>query len=170
MHTNLQNLRVEWLQRPLPRPNRRLTALATRLARCAGALMQVGNQTALIGVTAERGILRLTCWNHRMDVWAELSAGPPAFAPASSLEGAVQRAGAALLDYFAGRWPDGARPPCLGVVTDGIGVAFSPNHPAPCVPGWLELHGSGRVAAVTILPFADGSLFGEGTRTDHRLH
>ena len=83
---------------------------------------------------------------------------------------ALQRAGAALLGYFAGRWPDGASPPCLGVVTDGIGVAFSPNYPAPCTTGWLELHGSGRAAAVTILPFADGSLFGQATLGDHRLH
>lgn len=170
MHINLQHARTEWSQRPLPRPNRRLTALAVRLARCAGRVMEVGDQTALIGVTAERDTVRLTWWNHRMEVWAEITAGAPAFSPATSVEGALQRAGNALLDYFAGRWPDGASPPALGVVTDGIGVAFSPNYPAPCTPGWLDLHGSGRAYTITLLPFGDGSLFDQQIHGRARLH
>lgn len=170
MHMSLQHKRVEWSQRPLPRPNRRLTALAVQLARCAGRVMEVGGQTVLIGVTRERETLRLTWWNHRLEVWAEVTAGAPAFAPTTSLEGALQRAGAAMLDYFAGRWPDGASPAALGVVTDGIGVGFSPNYPAPCTPGWLELHGSGAASAVTILPFADMGLFGQVWGPEPRLH
>lgn len=170
MEIDLRYARAEWSQRPLPRPNKRLTALALRLARCAAHAIEIGGRTALIGVTVDRGILRLTWWNDRMLVWGDLAAPPSAFCPANSIEGALQRAGAAMLDYFAGRWPDGASPMSLGVVTDGVGVAFSPNYPAPCVPGWLELHGRGAARALTILPFRYDSTFVHVEAVPRSLH
>lgn len=147
---------IPWLM-PLPRPNRRLSALAHVVAERARPLIAASGGSSLIGITAEAGeILRITWWNDRMTVYAELSSNPAAYCDAISAEGALQRSGAALLAYLAGRWPSEAVPPALGVVTDGVGVAFSPCHPSPCEAGWLQRHGSGAARPVAILPFAPG--------------
>lgn len=154
MFLSLDSRPLPWIL-PLPRPNRRLSALAARVADCAHPLIVATGTSTLMGVTAEPdGALRITWWNEQMAVYAELTAKKQAWCAAASAEGALQRSGAALLDYLAGRWPPEARPPSLGIVTDGVGIAFSPCHPSPCVAGWLQRHGAGEARPLAILPFA----------------
>lgn len=66
---------------------------------------------------------------------------------------ALERAAQPLLDALRARWPDYARPRRIGVVTDGAGVAFSPDEPWPLVPGWLGRHVRERGSLTQILPF-----------------
>jgi hypothetical protein len=140
--------------RALPLPNRQLTELAEEAARRAAPLVSPG-RLPLLGITASLdGRLRLSWWNPRFERVAEIVAGTDSFSPAATTEGAVQRAGLALIAHLSGRWPPQAVPRALGVVTDGTGLAFSPQHPSPLAPGWLLRHGMAGAHALAILPFA----------------
>jgi hypothetical protein len=134
----------------LPRPNRRLTALAQDVARLAKPLLPEGSDLILgLEATAD-GQIHLIWWRQRdFKRVAIISAAPEAFCPEGSDEGALQEAAAALLDYLAGRWP--SPPEALGVVTDGLGVAFAPDHPAPSAEGWLLRHAAGESTLAMIL-------------------
>ncbi|MFS2110404.1 hypothetical protein ACCC88_11990 [Sphingomonas sp. Sphisp140] len=137
-------------QGSLPRPNRRLTALAQDAARLAQPLLPAGNDLILgLEATAD-GQIHLIWWRrHDFKRVAAISAAPDAFCPEDSDEGALQDAAAALLDYLAGRWP--SPPAALGVITDGTGVAFAPDHPAPSAEGWLLRHAIGESTLAMIL-------------------
>ncbi|MEP9359754.1 hypothetical protein [Sphingomonas sp. KR3-1] len=134
----------------LPRPNRHLTALAQDVARLARPLLPAGSNLILgLEATAD-GQIHLLWWRQRdFKRIAAISATPDAFCAEDSDEGALQEAAAALLDYLAGRWP--SPPEALGVVTDGTGVAFAPDHPAPSAEGWLMRHASGEGSLAMIL-------------------
>lgn len=134
----------------LPRPNRRLTALAQDVARLAVPLLPASGELILgLEATAD-GRIHLIWWRLRdFRRVATISAAPDAFCPQDSDEGALQDAAAALLDYLAGRWP--ALPEALGVVTDGVGVGFAPDHPAPSAEGWLLRHASGESTLAMIV-------------------
>ena len=67
---------------------------------------------------------------------------------------AITRTARTLLGSLGDRWPPYARPPRLGVVTDGTGVAFSPNEPWPLAPEWLFRHFGHGDGLRHILPFA----------------
>ncbi|MFZ5746656.1 MAG: hypothetical protein ACOY45_03235 [Pseudomonadota bacterium] len=109
----------------------------------------------LLAVTrTEGGEILLTWWDREFRVVAQICAASDDFHPASSGEGALQRAGNALLRYFAGRWPEGSAPANMGVITDGVGVGFAPDDPAPTAPGWLMRHATGKATLRTILPMA----------------
>jgi hypothetical protein len=120
----------------LPRPNYRLTALAQDVARLARPLLPAGSELFLgLEATAD-GQIHLIWWRQPdFKRVATISAAPDAFCPEDTDEGALQDAAAALLDYLAGRWP--TPPAALGVITDGTGVAFAPDHPAASAEGWL---------------------------------
>ncbi len=134
----------------LPRPNRTLTELAREAARCARPLLPEGAGMFMGLETNAEGELRLLWWRHRdFRLVAEISAGPDGFCAADSEEGALQDAAAALLDYLAGRWP--SPPEELGVITDGVGIAFAPDHPAPSANGWLLRIASGESTLAMIL-------------------
>lgn len=135
----------------MPRPNRRLTALAETVACKALPLLPAGAGLILGIETDDTGLLRLMWWRARdLKRVAEIGAVPEAFCADDSEEGALQEAGADLLAYLAGRWPN---PPAhFGVITDGTGVAFAPTHPAPSAAGWLLRHADGSDALVAILP------------------
>lgn len=137
-------------QGSLPRPNRRLTALAREVARLAQPLLPAGSDLILgLEATAD-GQIHLMWWRGSdLKRIAIISATPEAFCPEGSDEGLLQEAGAALLDYLAGRWP--SPPEALGVVTDGVGVAFAPDHPAPSAAGWLLRHVAGESTLAMIL-------------------
>ena len=140
--------------RPLARPNRRLTTLAEITARLARPLLPPrGDLFLSIAATADE-VLRLSWWRRDLTACAELSAPSAGFCDEVSAEGQLQRAGAELLDYLSGRWPDNATPDGIGVITDGFGVAFSPKHPSPLVDNWLFRHAAGECGIVTILPLA----------------
>lgn len=51
------------------------------------------------------------------------------------------------------RWPMNARPPVIGVVTDGTGLAISSGHPSGLSPEWLTEHLDGQSLATAIIPF-----------------
>ena len=156
---------------PLPRPNRRLTDLAREVARLAGPLLPSGRDLILgLEATAD-GQIHLLWWRARdFKRIASISATPDAFCPENSAEGAMQEAAAALLDYLAGRWP--TRPDALGVITDGTGVAFAPDHPAPSAEGWLLRHATGWGTLVMIVeldPFGPCGLLNL-TKTAETFH
>jgi hypothetical protein len=135
----------------LPRPNYRLTELARDVARCARPLLP-GTARLILGLQQRSdGALRMTWWQgDDFRVIAEIDATPEGFCPHDTAEGAMQDAASALLSYLAGRWP--APPARLGVITDGDGVAFSPDHPATDEPGWLLHHAAGGGQLTAILP------------------
>lgn len=137
-------------QGSLPRPNRHLTALAQDVARLAQPLLPAGSDLILGLEATTDGQIHLLWWRRRdFKRIASISATPDGFCPEDSDEGALQEAAAALLDYLGGRWP--AMPEALGVVTDGTGVAFAPDHPAPSAQGWLLRHATGESTLAMIL-------------------
>jgi len=120
----------------MPRPNRRLIALAREVARRALPLLPEGAGLFMGLEIDAAGALGLIWWRSAdFGVVARINATPDAFCPENTEEGALQEAAAELLDYLAGRWP--APPSGYGVITDGVGVAFAPDHPAPSASGWL---------------------------------
>ncbi|AJP74445.1 hypothetical protein TS85_11185 [Sphingomonas hengshuiensis] len=134
----------------MPRPNRRLTELAQETARCARPLLPSPELFMGLEISAA-GELRLLWWRHQdLGLVAEISASPAGYCPEDSDEGALQDVATALLVYLSGRWP--SPPAGLGVITDGTGVAFAPDHPAPSAPGWLERQASGQSQLLTIVP------------------
>lgn len=137
----------------LPRPNRRLTALAAEAARCARALLP-DVELFLTLETDANDELRLVWWRGAFENVAQIAATPEGFCPTDSAEGALQEAAAELLHYLSGRWP--APPADYGVITDGVGVAFAPNHPSPSVEGWLLEQANGRSGLLAILPLDPG--------------
>lgn len=150
MHRNFDSQIGGEVHGSLPRPNRRLTGLAQDVARLAQPLLPAGGDLILgIEATAD-GQIHLLWWRQRdFKRIAVVSATPGAFCPEDSDEGALQEAAAALLDYLAGRWP--TRPEGLGVITDGTGVAFAPDHPAPSAEGWLLRYATGGGTLAMIL-------------------
>lgn len=150
MHRNLGWQGGNDMQGSLPRPNRRLTVLAQDVARLARPLLPAGGDMFLgLEATAD-GQIHLVWW--RRDDFkrvATISATPEAFCQVDSDEGALQEAAAALLDYLAGRWP--TPPAALGVITDGVGVAFAPDHPSPSAGSWLLRHATGESTLAMIL-------------------
>ncbi|WP_066723671.1 hypothetical protein [Sphingomonas pituitosa] len=140
----------------LPRSNYKLTELAEEMVRCAQPLLPAGGRLFL-GLQQEiDGSLRMIWWRgDDFRLVAEIDATPEGFCPEDSDEGALQDAASACLTYLAGRWP--SPPRRLGVITDGTGVAFSPERPAVAEPGWLLDHAGGLASLMAILP-----LDGEG--------
>lgn len=135
----------------MPRPNRHLTALAQNVARLARPLLPVGSGL-MMGLELDSSAeLRVIWWrSDDLSVVAEINAGPEGFCPEDTEEGALQEAGAELLHYLGGRWPN--PPHVLGVITDGTGVAFTPDHPSPSAPGWLLRHVGGANPLLAIVP------------------
>lgn len=140
----------------LPRSNYKLTELAEEMVRCAQPLLPAGGRLFL-GLQQETdGSLRMIWWRgDDFRLVAEIDASPEGFCDEDTDEGALQDAASACLTYLAGRWP--SPPRRLGVITDGTGVAFSPQRPAVAEPGWLLDHAGGLATLTTILP-----LDGEG--------
>ncbi|MBO9713525.1 hypothetical protein [Sphingomonas sp.] len=133
---------------PAPRPNRRLTALAKAVAERSRPLLPA-RAGLILGIEAGPGDqIELIWWRRDFREAARISAFPEGFCDAETDEGALQRAGSELLAYLGWRWP--APPSRLGVVTDGTGVVFAPDHPAPSAANWLLRHagGSGRLYAI----------------------
>ncbi|UYY78844.1 hypothetical protein [Sphingomonas sp. R1] len=143
-------------QQMMPRPNYKLTELAEEMVRCAQPLLPAGGRLFLGLQQDMDGSLRMIWWRgDDFRVIAEIDASPEGFCDEDSDEGALQDAASACLTYLAGRWP--SPPRRLGVITDGTGVAFSPERPAVAEPGWLLDHAGGLATLTTILP-----LDGEG--------
>lgn len=140
----------------MPRPNFKLTELAEEMVRRAQPLLPAGGRLFLGLQQDMDGSLRMIWWRgDDFRLVAEIDASPEGFCDEDTDEGALQDAASACLTYLAGRWP--SPPRRLGVITDGTGVAFSPQRPAVAEPGWLLDHAGGLATLTTILP-----LDGEG--------
>lgn len=135
---------------PAPRANRRLTELALAVARSARPLLPRSARLILAVEANEGGEIELVWWRQDFRAVARLCASPEGFCPPESDEGTLQLAANNLLAYLAGRWP--IPPRRLGIVTDGSGIAFAPDHPAPSAPGWLLRHAGGAGMLHAILP------------------
>lgn len=135
----------------MPRPNRHLTGLAQEVARLAAPLLPQ-HAGLFMGLEANAdGVVRMLWWRAQdFSVVAQINAAPEAFCPIDTDEGALQEATAELLAYLGGRWPS---PPAeFGVITDGVGVAFAPDHPAPSASGWLLRQATSNEALLAIVP------------------
>lgn len=156
MHRQLQILVPEAALQTLANPNRKLTELAREVVRCARPLLPKGAGMFLGLQFDTQDTLRLIWWRRDdFRLIAEIAASAEGFCPEDTAEGAMQDAATALLSYLAGRWP--SPPAQFGVITDGVGVAFAPEHPAPASDGWLLRHATGAASLTAILP-----LDGEG--------
>lgn len=142
--------------RPLPRPNRRLTALATALTHAARGLLPMPGEMFLAVTLESATLLRVTWLRRDLQPCAEIISEFSHFCPETSAEGAFQRAAVELLAWLKGRWPREAAPAALGVLCDGTGVAVSPQHPSPAASGWMVRHAAGAAELFTILPLANG--------------
>jgi len=157
---------------PAPlQPNYRLTRLAEALAGAARPLLP---SAMFLSVTRTPGLLHIHWWGPAFVPAMEITAAPDAFCPADSAEGRLQRTGSAFIDWLEGRWPAGAAPAELGVITDGRGVVFAPSRPAPAAPGWMQHHalnGEGLRAILPMEPTGPCALLaGPGTRSFEALH
>jgi hypothetical protein len=149
MFTDTDQAGSPWLA--LPRPNRRLSAHARAVAQAASALLPEGAGLFMGVESRPGGELRLIWWrSDDLATVAEIGATPEGFCHADTAEGRLQEAGAELLGYLSGRWA--VAPQRFGVVTDGVGVAFAPESPAPSQADWLHRHACGSAALLTILP------------------
>ncbi|MET0309650.1 MAG: hypothetical protein ABW023_13165 [Sphingomonas sp.] len=156
MHRQSAILVPEGTIQPLARANRRLTELAQEVVRCAQPLLPAGAGLFLGLQRDSDDTLRLIWWRRDdFRLIAEIAATAEGFCPEDTAEGAMQDAASALLAYLGGRWP--TPPAQFGVITDGVGVAFAPEHPAPASDGWLLRHATGAASLTAILP-----LDGEG--------
>lgn len=85
---------------------------------------------------------------------------------------AFEESGARLVDCLVRCWPSNALPPAVGIVTDGIGVVFSPDHPSPMSPAWLMRHQTDQCPTAVLLPFSSSSAWTRLTSRpiDARVH
>ena len=158
----------------LPGETAALVDVARAIAAHAGPVLSSNGSTLLtLSATtpagADPGRIDLACWDGRTTVsapWTPLPIGGGLDDPALAALAALERSGRLLLAGLLPRWPANARPPSIGVVTDGHGVAFSPDHPSPGSAGWLGWHLGGACAVTTLLPFALTSRWARLTALD----
>lgn len=134
-----------------------LADLARPVAASARILL-AANRAALLSLTMllrqDDGLVAM-CW-HGPLVQIGLAATLDLNRPVLRRAGAdFETAGARLIEHVARRWPPNAVPPAIGIVTDGEGLAFSPDHPSPLAPDWLALHRARRCTPTELLAFGD---------------
>jgi len=140
---------------------RLLPGLSIALARSADTLVTHAqpllrfNQAVLLSATVstrvEPAALLTNAWNA---VCSPVPLLPMVLGDANSQQFTeFEKAARALLDDLIRRWPANARPPAVGIFTDGSGVAFSSDHPSPLSSDWLAQHQAGRCPTTTLLPF-----------------
>ena len=114
--------------------------------------------------------VRLVPWNDRLEPGAELD---PTTAPEWPEVTPLTAVAAPALRDVSLRWPAYARPPIIGFVTDGTGLAISAEHPAALSSRWLLDQMNGSSKASIILPFRENGVWaliapavatGSGTR------
>ena len=142
----------------LPGQDAVLAWSAIEVAELAGWLLASGEARLLclaLDFTDPYGEILVIPWNGECAAHARPG---PAVTPSQCVYPpiltAITRAARTLLDSLGDRWPPYARPPRLGVVSDGTGVAFSPDEPWPLTPGWLLRHFGDSDGLRHILPFA----------------
>jgi hypothetical protein len=95
-------------------------------------------------------VVRLFAWTDMLEPGDEIGAGSELAGPEQI---AIQIAGAQALREVAVRWPPYAMPPVVGLVTDGIGLAISGEHPCGLSRQWLIDQLERGSPASVIIPF-----------------
>lgn len=125
-----------------------LAALAADVLAAAGA--------AFLGVSLEpaRGGLaaRISLWSSALAPMPD-PAETPALEPLAAVLNAIELAAEALAGRVLPGSTGGLAGACLGFVTDGTGVGFSPDDAEPLGPGWLERQLAGRARMTVVMPF-----------------
>ena len=138
----------------LPHIPAEIIALSRGIAGQAKLLLSLSNATTFSVSRHQRKGLRSALWNARFspdpDMMETCLSHPIGARALQDLESGA----AALIDHLAGRWPVTHIPIALGFVSDGTGVAFSPDDPCPARPGWLLSQLSGDTGLTAVIPFA----------------
>jgi hypothetical protein len=144
---------------------RMLAPAAALLARLEAPLLTVSRGRADRG-----GKVRLSVWTRLLEPGAD--AGADADWPEMA---ALREAGGEALRQVSLRWPAYALPPVIGLVTDGVGLAVSGDHPSGLSRNWLLDQIERRSAASIIIPFGASGVWsllasdvqGPGRRARH---
>lgn len=145
--------------------NRALPDIANTIREERAALLSVSMPTSHAG----REPFEFTAWDVRAPgVFPRKACGPRA-------TGTIGRSiGTRLLDVFVDlsrRWPQTARPPVVGIISDGTGIIFHGKFPCGKNPEWLPAHKSGRHLASKVLDFdEDGYLAALCSSSSFVLH
>lgn len=101
-------------------------------------------------------MVRLFAWTDRLEPGEEIVAEGD---PAKAAQAAIRSAGARALRQVALRWPPYARPPVIGLVTDGTGLAISGEHPCGLSSQWLIDQLERGAPASVIIPFDENGVW-----------
>lgn len=137
---------------PFLQPDEAKAALAV-LAASERILRRTGAVLACLHVCGNEGMICLWDRSWQPDPAASRCLGDPA----SPSAGDMTELAEALVDLeplLLRRWPPFGRPSLLGLVTDGSGLGFSPDDPAPMQPGWLARQVEGHASFTALIPFS----------------
>lgn len=144
----------------LPRIPSAVRALAVHIANDARSVLAHAEARMLSASRQQRGKPQLSLWNAGLapdrDLLRRCRAEPATARQLRHLENNA----AGLIDHLASRWPVTHMPEALGFITDGSGIALSPDDPCPARPGWILSHVSGETRLTVILPFAGATPWG----------
>ncbi|TFI57095.1 hypothetical protein E2493_16830 [Sphingomonas parva] len=126
---------------------RMLAPAAALLARLQAPLLTVSRCSADAEAT-----VRLSSWTRFLEPGEEIGDAGGALAE-------LREAGAEALREVARRWPPYATPPIIGLVTDGIGLAVSGEHPSGLSRNWLLDQIERRSSASIIIPFGTSGVW-----------
>lgn len=136
----------------LPRRDADLVWRARNVAELAGWLLASTDADLFcVGVDDADPLPVIIAWRRDGPAGDRLAASDCAY---PAILAPLERATAALVSALRDRWPPYARPPRLGGITDGAGLAFCPDEPWPLEPGWLARRERPGGGLTRILPFA----------------
>lgn len=137
-----------------------IMALSRGIARQAKLVLSLSGATTFSVSRYKRHGLRSALWNARFAPDPEMMATCLSNAVGADALKDLESGAATLIDHLAGRWPATHTPVALGFVTDGNGIAFSPDDPCPNRPGWLLSQLSGETGLTAVIPFAGARPWG----------
>lgn len=131
---------------------RELHDLAQRLLAPVRALLDhFGAPMLTVARSSTR--IRVAPWAPDLTVGNDIGAALAARNGLARELGDARLHGGAVCALLARRWPANGRPPTIGVVSDGVGLAVSGGHPCALTTDWLIDHVAGRSRIDAILPF-----------------
>lgn len=138
-------------------PDPELIAASRRaLAPASRLLAAAGPGTPLLSVVTDpkrRSKTGIFFWSDRFEIRAAPDYRGPGLADLRSAALALKRAGAEIGALLARRWPPNAVPQTIGVISDGVGMAVSGDHPSALTREWFTDHALARAPVFIILPF-----------------
>ncbi|WP_242139738.1 hypothetical protein [Sphingomonas sp. TREG-RG-20F-R18-01] len=114
-----------------------LDTVATNFCCAIGSLLErddPAHGTVLIASAAEFGSagIHLRCWDRKLcatDVVLDTN---------RRRDRQIVRTSKLLFDLLRARWPERARPARIGILSDGTGIAITPEDLWPMEPGWID--------------------------------